>query len=281
MTRLCADDMIQIARDLDLYDRGLRAKTGVSLKELACCAAGIDEREFTRRAAADGAAVVPITGGRGIITGFTEAVQRILAHIGLDAEKTVEADAAGLAQAYAQGRSLIFLADDKRFLAINTRDRTVADNAEATGAAFAWGLNLMAGRLEGKSVLVLGCGRVGLSAAKTVLGMGAKVFLYDHDAAVLEQGARQLEPSGAATLEYHLEPALGRHRLLIDATPAASLIDEESVRSDTYISAPGVPLGVTALAAEKLSNRLLHDQLEIGVASMAAFAIRGNPQGGI
>jgi pyrrolysine biosynthesis protein PylD len=54
------------------------------------------------------------------------------------------------------------------------------------------------------------------------------------------------------------------------------LIDAEHVRSDTFVSAPGIPLGLTAAAAEKLSNRLLHDLLEIGVATMAAADVKGH-----
>jgi pyrrolysine biosynthesis protein PylD len=278
MTRLRAEDMAIIARDLDAYDRELKAKTACTLRGLACRAAGIGETEFERRVRGVGAAVVPISWGQGIITGFADAVQRILGHLGFAIMQIDKFDVAGLAQAYDAGNGLIFLADDRRFIAINTHDRSVADNAEATGTAFAWGLDLMAGRLEGKPVLVLGCGSVGLHAARTLLKLGGRVSLYDSEGTALERCLRQLQEPGTGTVgaEYHLEGALRRHRLLVDATPAAGLIGEEHLHSDTFISAPGVPLGLSAPAAEKLSNRLLHDRLEIGVAAMAAAAVKGH-----
>lgn len=277
MTRLQARDMATIARDLDDYDRNLMARTGLTLRGLACRAAGVEEHEFIRRSESGRAAVVPLTVGEGVIAGFAESVQRILSHLGLPAAVMAEPDAAGLAAAYAACSDLIFLADDQRFIAVDTRSRRVVDNAGATGAGFAWGLARMAGSLEGRSVLVLGCGPVGRSAAQTVLGMGGRVWLCDVDPEASGQAARRLSESAPGRISVEPDPAsaLTRYRLIVDATPAGDLIDEPHIHSDTFVSAPGVPLGLTARAIEKISGRLLHDRLEIGVATMAASALAG------
>jgi pyrrolysine biosynthesis protein PylD len=277
MTRLQAQDMATIARDLGAYDRDLRARTGLTLRGLACVAAGVEEHRFACCSQNSRSAVVPLTCGEGTITGFAESVQRILLHLGLPATVTAEPDAAGFAAAYADHSDVVFLADDQRFVAINTRSRGVVDNADATGAGFAWGLARMAGQLEERPVLVLGCGPVGRSAARTVLRMGGRVSLCDIVPEASGQAARWLSESapGRISVEPDLESALARHRLIIDATPAGDFINAAHIHSDTLISAPGVPLGLTARAAEKISNRLLHDRLEIGVATMAASALKG------
>lgn len=276
MTRLQARDVAAVARDLDAYDRDLESRTGLTLRGIACRSAGIDEREFVRRSVRSRAAVVSLTCGAGIIAGFADSLQRILSHLGLPATVTAEPDVAGLAAAYADGSELVLLADDRRFIAINTRNRAVVDNAEATGAGFAWGLNLMAGGLKGRPVLVLGCGPVGRSAALTLGRMGAGVSLCDVEPDVSGQSARKLLERGvAASVAGDMQSALSRHRLIIDATPAPNLIGEEHIHPDTFISAPGVPIGLTAAAADKLAGRLLHDRLEIGVAVMAAGALAG------
>jgi pyrrolysine biosynthesis protein PylD len=277
MTRLQAQDMATIARDLDAYDRDLRARTGLTLKGLACRAAGVEEPQFTCCCQTSRCAVVPLTCGQGAIAGFAESVQRILAHLGLPATVPAEPDAAGLAAAYADHSDLVFLADDKRFIAINTRSREVVDNADATGAGFAWGLSLMAGGLERRTVLVLGCGPVGRSVARTVLRMGGRVSLCDVVPEASGRTARWLSKSepGRISVEPDPESALARHRLIVDATPASDLIDAVHIHSDTFVSAPGVPTGLTARAVEKISGHLLHDRLEIGVATMAVRALKG------
>jgi pyrrolysine biosynthesis protein PylD len=277
MTRLRTQDLVAVGVGLDAYDRSLQAKTGLTLRGLACRAAGLAEPEFIRRSANSRAAVVPLTCGAGRVAGFAESVQRILLHIGLAATVTAEPDVAGLAAAYADHSDLIFLADDQRFIAINTCSRTVVDNAEATGAGFAWGLNLMAGGLEQRPILVLGCGPVGRSAARAALGLGGRVSLCDIVPEASGLAARRLSGSapGRVSVESNLESALARYRLIIDATPSGGFIDEAQIYPDSFISAPGVPLGLTARAVEKISARLLHDLLEIGVATMAATALAG------
>ena len=275
MTRLRSEDITASARDLKAYDAELRRKVGTDLKGLACGAAGVDEGAFARRAAAVTAAVVPVTAGAGIITGFSAAVGRILTHVGLAAFVTAQTDVAGLAEAYHRACELIFTADDHSFVAIHTRRRRVVSNAEATGAGFARGLDLMAGGVRGKTVLIVGCGPVGRSAAENLLAAGARIHVYDADAAKARNLAVELRRrSHAVAVEESVASALSRHSLILDATPAAGIIDADAVGPETCISAPGVPIGMTAAALAKLCDRVLHDFLEIGVATMAAFCLK-------
>ena len=73
-------------------------------------------------------------------------------------------------------------------------------------------------------------------------------------------------------IEKSLESALGHHRILFDATPSAGIIKENNIMPDTFIAAPGMPLGISHAACAKIGNRLLHDPLQTGVACMAVSA---------
>jgi 3-methylornithyl-N6-L-lysine dehydrogenase len=275
MTRLRSKDITASARDLKAYDAELRRKVGADLKGLACGAAGMGEGAFARRAAAATAAVVPVTAGAGIITGFSAAVGRILSHVGLTAFVTAQTDVAGLAEAYLRGCDLILLADDYSFIAIHTRRRWVVSNDQATGDGYAWGLNLMAGGVGGKSVLVIGCGPVGCAAAENLLAAGAVVHVHDADGAKARRLAAEMEGRlHTVVVEKDFSAALARHTLILDATPAAGIIDADAVGPESCISAPGVPIGLTPAALAKVSDRVLHDFLEIGVATMAALSLK-------
>jgi pyrrolysine biosynthesis protein PylD len=275
MTRLRSEDVAAGVNDLHAYDQELRRKTGTDLKGLACGAAGLEAETFDRLAVLATASAVPITAGGGIIPGFSEAVRRTLAHIGLAAGVTDEADVAGLAEAYRRRSELIFLADDRCFVSIHTRRLTVISNATATGTGYAWGLGLMAGGLTGRPVLVIGCGPVGCSATEALLALGARVHVFDVDRArACQLAAAMGAECFTVVVEEDFKAALARHPLLLDATPAAGIIDADTLNPGSCISAPGVPLGLTAEAVAKASDRILHDFLEIGVATMAALSLR-------
>ena len=99
---------------------------------------------------------------------------------------------------------------------------------------------------------MLGAGPVGRSAAQTLLFQGAAVSIYDIN--------RQLC--------LDLKQALSAHLYVIDATPMPDFIHADCISQDTIVAAPGVPIGLTAEALKKIDNRLLHDRLQIGLATM-------------
>jgi 3-methylornithyl-N6-L-lysine dehydrogenase len=151
----------------------------------------------------------------------------------------------------------------------------VVSNAEATGAGYAWGLNAMAGGVGGRPVLVVGCGPVGRSAVEVLIGLGASVCLHDLDPERPRRLAAEMRArSRPVRIAEDLADALARHALVLDATPAAGIIGADAVGPETFLSAPGVPIGLTAAALRKASGRVLHDFLEIGVATMAALSFR-------
>jgi pyrrolysine biosynthesis protein PylD len=147
----------------------------------------------------------------------------------------------------------------------------VCHNSEATAAGFVAALGLMAGGMSGRKVLVLGCGAVGSAAAFEVMNRGGLVSLFDTDSERSTGAAAELR--GAFETEVHvcenLSTALAEHELLIEATDSTGVIGAEALTSKTWIAAPGMPLGLTDDAATKAFARMIHDPLQIGIATMA------------
>ena len=171
---------------------------------------------------------------------------------------------------------VVFLSDDNDFVALNTQTRQYVHNAAATGKGFAAGLNLMARGLADKKVLVLGCGSVGRSATAALLSYGAKPSIYDINSEYSRELMKSLaEPdSDRITIELDFRAALAGHTLIVDATNAAEIIHAEDISPHTFIAAPGMPLGLSRGALNKLSDRLLHDPLQIGVATMGMAVVK-------
>jgi pyrrolysine biosynthesis protein PylD len=101
--------------------------------------------------------------------------------------------------------------------------------------------------------------------------LGANVSVYDIDRQQCNDLAMEIRHSlnSEINVEEELGEALVKYRRLIDASPAANIIGEEHIFEDTIIAAPGIPHGLSADALKKISDRFLHDPLQIGVATMA------------
>ena len=276
MTRLRSVDIATICTNLDAYDGELRKKTDRTLRGIACHAAGLNEEAVADTLSRSVTAVVPITWGQGMIEGFCETTESILNHIGCKSFVTGNTDVRGLAEAYGKGADVIFMADDEQFVALNSRTRQVVDNTAATGAGFAAGLSLMVGGLRGRKVLVLGCGPVGCSATSKLMNYGATVTVHDINPRCSQELVKALGSAsgGEMTVENNFRRALARHTLVVDATNTAEIIHASDISSETYIAAPGMPLGLSRNALKKISDRLLHDPLQIGVATMAVEVLK-------
>jgi pyrrolysine biosynthesis protein PylD len=276
VTRLKTNDIQHIGAQLADYDTELIKKTGCSLRGIACRAGGVQESDFEKVCGDLLVSIIPLTFGQGIIGGFCDTLASIVAHIGCSAFVAEVEDVAGLAEAYKRKADIIMLADDDRFIAVHTRSRQVVDNSEATGKGFTAGLSLMVGGLEKKDVLVIGCGPVGCAATQALVKLGSRVSIYDINLSRSDDLAGRIKR--LLDTEIHiareLDHALTDHQFVIDATPATDIIRSHHVTSDTYISAPGVPLGLDSEAQAKISNRLLHDPLQIGVATMVVNAMK-------
>ena len=273
-----AEDIGNVTDRLSVYDQELVTRTGCTLRGLACRAAGVSETAVEKICENLHVGIVPVTSGQGTIKGFCEAVAGIGTHLGCTAFAARASDAAGLAEAFERKANIILLADDNRFVAIHTQSRNVADNAVATGKGFASGLELMAKGLKGKPVLVIGCGPVGQSAVTALLGFGARVSVYDVDPLRYADLEKVVHPTGRVEISTakEINEALSGHRYILDASSARAIISTNHVTADTFISAPGMPLGLTEDARAMVSDRLLHDPLQIGVATMIVGAASCN-----
>ena len=276
MTRLTTDDIETIQFQLNRYDRHLVSVTGRTLLGIGAWASGFgDVAHLQQVAPTIKMAVVPFRSGLGVISGFAETVCGILVHLGFDAVVTGRSDVAGIADAVEMGAQVIMAADDDRFVAFCPRQGKTVDNSRATANGFVAGLDLMAGGLEGKGVLVLGCGPVGRFAVEELLTRKASVCLVDRVAAKAEDLAGWAQEAFQTTIQVasDADQALSTHHLIVDATNVADVIRARHVTAKTRVAAPGMPCGMTPHAREKLGGRILPDPLQIGVATMACEAV--------
>ena len=263
MTRLLSDMICDIPITLHEYDRQLKLITGSTLLEIANHAVASKEQLPFEKI---NAAVVPVSGGQGIINGFVEAVQAVLAYLGMNAFVTVGYNVDGLAEAMDKGANLVFTADDERFIALNLATGKYVDNAKATARAYVTALKSATGGLVGKNVLVIGLGKVGSSAVADLVAEGARVAVSDEDLEKLmllkkHYPVQVFKPG--ETVEH-----------IFDASPAKNVILPDWISTKTIVASPGIPLGLTVAALEKLSpSRLIHDPLQLGVAVMASMCV--------
>lgn len=268
MTRLTEKDIAGLGQELTDYDLELLKKTGMTLAEIGCFGAGISLSDLSDGAKDYRVSVIPITAGQGIIGGFAYSVESIVKKLGFSVAVTDKADVAGFFEAVSKGNEIIFMADDERFIAFNLRKQKMADNGEATGKGYGAALYGMAKGLTGCRVLVLGYGPVGSYAADFLLSLGAEVAVFDYDLTKMEK----IDQS-RIKVESNLTEALRGYPYVVDATPEGAFIALSDLHSEAIIAAPGVPLGLTAEAYEKFKKRIIHDPLQIGVATMLALTL--------
>jgi pyrrolysine biosynthesis protein PylD len=274
MTRLERADIVPILEGLDEYDARLKRTTGASLRQIACRAAGVEEALLMKLAHRVRMAAVPIGSGMGVIDGFSGTVAGIVAHLGFEAFATESADVAGMAEGIERGAQVFMLADDERFVAIAPERRHVVDNSVATAQGFVAALELMRRGLSGKSVLVLGCGPVGVAAATSLLDRGADVALCDIRQERVTAALRKVAGGAGERIrtEEDARAVLRRYELIFDATDAEGFIEPSHLGPDTMVAAAGLPCGLTPEAMAEHQGRIVHDALEIGTATMAVQA---------
>ncbi len=265
MTRLREEDVFDISDSLQEYDQKLVDQVGKSLSGIAAHANGVSEKRICDLHQAIPVAVIPITCGEGIINGFSRSVQKIIEFMGFTSFVTGLKDVGGLAEAVEKGAKVVFLADDDHFVAINIAAGKVVDNGKATGKGYAAALDLMSGGLRDKEVLLIGAGPVGMGAAEYMSAHGARIFVYDINQ---EQAENLIKTVPGIQIVQDFYDSLPEYKLLFDATPAAEIIGAEYIDEDTMVAAPGIPLGLSRGCLPLIAGRLVHDALEIGVATM-------------
>lgn len=267
MTRLTEADVTDLTRDLEVFEARLLEATSLDLRTLALRSATEEDRCVQLRGAR--IAAVPISTGQGVIPGFTACVVATLLHLGCDAWATTQSDVSGVQAAVAAGASVLFLADDRRFIAINLTGACSVDNNPATADGYVTALEAAAGGLKDREVLLLGLGHVGRAAARRLAACGASVFAAEPD----EERVAAAREVGLEFELTDLADGLARCGLIFDACPAAGIIDAADVRPGTIAAVPGMPSAFTAAAQEALGVRHIHEPLAVGVAVMAARAL--------
>lgn len=281
MTRLTEDDVTPIEAGLADYDHQLVTATGHSLFDIGCRVSGVeDPAQMRAHAAGIKIAVVPINSGQGTITGFSRSVCGILAYLGFSAKVTDQTDVAGFTESFEWGARVIMASDDLQFTAFTPETLGVTDNSTATAQGFCHALDMMVGGLDKKSVLVLGSGPVGRAAAGCLVDLGALVSVCDLDSSRSAHLAASLSKTNSRQVLVEPDPdqALRSHYLIFDATNAPNVIRTRHISEKTYVAAPGMPCGISAGAREKLSGRMLHDPLQIGVTAMALLSVHQLPE---
>ncbi|HWR41670.1 3-methylornithyl-N6-L-lysine dehydrogenase PylD [Sporomusa sp.] len=270
MTRLRESDINRIVYQMEQYNQELLSKTGHTLSEIAAHAVGIKCMDGAKARDQGPIAVIPMTCGQGVIGGFSETVAGILTFLGIQAFVTNSSDAKGFAEALERKAEILFMADDDRFIAAYLKTGRYSDNSQATGKGYVAALDYMTGGIKDQSVLILGAGPVGTAAAFSVLNFGGKVHVYDkNDQASAKLAKDVLTCCGQGIhIEKNLDSALKGHRIIVDACPEAEFITQDHLYFDSYVAAPGVPLGIHAKALERIKTRLIHDPLQLGVATM-------------
>ena len=109
-----------------------------------------------------------------------------------------------------------------------------------------------------------------------MLRLGAKVSTYDTNPPSCREFNSSLAgpDSDGITIQSDFPEAQTGHTLVVDATNAAGIIGAEDISSQTFVAAPGMPLGVCRAAQTKLSDRLLLDPLQIGIATMGMEIVK-------
>ena len=278
MSRLYYELIKDIPSSLPELDGDLLRCTGHNLVSLAARTTCLPLTTIHEEIKDQTAAVVPISSGEGMIPGFTDAVAAILEYIGLKAWVTGHPDVVGFGEAVKSGADILFAADDLEFLAINPRNRKVVENAWATANGFVQALaaaaEMRSDTLEGQKVLALGLGKVGTHAVKAFQELGSRTWVFDTDSTRLQACVDQHD----VQVVKDLKMAFQSIDYILDATPAAEIIDESMIRPTTIISCPGVPHGLTPTARAKIGTGFIHDKLPLGVAVMALESLYPNKE---
>jgi pyrrolysine biosynthesis protein PylD len=276
MTRLTRSHIGETQVELAGIDDALRLRANTDLKGVALTTIGVTT-EGVAPLPYQRVAVVAMTSGDGIIAGFAETLVAIADHIGLEANTTPDSDVSGIAQAYTEGCDIMILADDDRFVAINTKTGQIADNNRATGEGFAVLLDLMAGGVRAQPCGVIGCGPVGSHAASRLVAMGAELTLCDIDEARASDLAARLNTQQQVPVQWVSDTTdlLAACPFVVDASPCGGILSADLIDPRTVITAPGVPLGLTPDALARIGPRCYHDKLPLGVATMLLAAVYG------
>lgn len=270
MTRLCASDLNDSANQWEQYESRLYQNIGGTLFNLASEALCVDSIVAEERLRGLSVAVVPVSSGLGVITGFAEMLAEISERLGCTAFIT-EPDQKGFHSARQKGASLMIWADDDVFVAENLKNGVKAENGRATGLGFAAALERLCGGVNGKHICVLGCGPVGCAAADALSRRSARLTVTDLNLEKSRALARQLVAQSGASVEVISPEQLAWEDVdgIIDAAPRSVDKYAALTKRSVCVAAPAVP--------NHWPDRhgFWHDPLQTGTAVMLLAAAMG------
>jgi len=269
MSRLTTDLLLNIKEELPHFNKTLSYKTGLNLFQIAQNASGITYDEISSIKDNFSTGIIPVTAGKGIIQGFTEAVKAIINYLGFSAFITSHYDVSGIAEAIENKADVIFLADDNSFVAVDLQNRNVIDNSEATAKGYISALKGMIHNISQEKILVIGAGRVGEKAIKILKNIGSEVGVYD----INLKKSIYISKKYKTEIIESISEGLEKYPVIFDASPASGIIDMQHVEQIHAIAACGIPICLSKEAYSVLRDRVIHDPLQIGVATMLFMAI--------
>lgn len=270
MTRLKTEWITYMLDGMALYNRQLEEKTGFDLAGLMQETFGMSDEALAAARKSKKVAVVPITQGEGIIGSFSESVAAIVASMGFQADVMPHTDVDGIYDASCGGYDVLFFADDARYLALQIKTGSYADNNYATALGFIKVLQAMM-KKHGKDlckerILQIGYGIVGKEAAKLLRGMGVSFDLYDKDASAV-----------ADVLEHTVsgQEDIRKYAYILDFTNEGDWLKKADLAESVLYASPGVPYSMDQEAAACFEETAVHDNLEIGTAIMLGQVLNG------
>lgn len=299
MTRLKEDWITSMAEEMAETEGTLKRRTGYTYRQLAARAAEMTDAVFCEKTKDIRAGVITITTGEGKIGSFAESIAGILRHMSIPTEIMERTDVDGLYEAHEKKLDVVFMADDDRFLGINLKNGKIGENNLGTAKGFVAALEgaieveerkleqvlkeepqmeenasaekctEAAGKspLYKKDILIIGCGIVGRLMAKEVHQRGGNVVCWDMDPLRLEAMTKE----GYEVLNAPHQ--ISEYKYILDASSSGSWIEPGLLHPDSLYVSPGVPLSLTKEAEKEKKDQMVHDLLQIGVASMLALAL--------
>ncbi|WP_400206972.1 3-methylornithyl-N6-L-lysine dehydrogenase PylD [Candidatus Methanomassiliicoccus intestinalis] len=264
MTRLTPEMIKNVPYTTRDRDSDLLNAIGIDMKGLAYEALGIRADELSMEDYS--VAVVPVTSGKGVTSGFTESVCSIIQHLGMKPFLTQRTDIAGLADALSAKADLVFMADDDEFIALNVHTGTFSNNIRSTALGYFTALKIAAQGLRGKEVLLIGAGRVGDKMADLLEAEEAVVTIADID---LAQAKAVQQKHADFKVSASVEEAVRNAKLILNASPGK--IPGEWLQEGVIVSSPGMPYSFDEEGLRKMKT-LIHDPLQIGVSVMAVWS---------
>lgn len=268
MTRLKTEWIEHMRYSMDDYNRTLKKKIGLDLSSLMQDVLSVDDDALRCARGKNKIAVVPITQGEGIIANFCESIAAIIESMGFDADVTPHSDVDGIYDGHLSGRNILFLADDSRYLAMNTLTGVVSDNNHATALGFIHALSAMMAKhnrdISREKILQIGYGAVGKEAVQILSAYGIDFDIYDKNFHVTEPLSCHKLSNINDIKNYHY---------ILDFTNEGGWLSEKDLNEDVFYASPGVPCSLEQDAANLFEEKSVYDNLEIGTAIMLGQSV--------